>query len=832
MICAACYGTFERGSGAGTIVRIEVLWKRAGDGMMWNGTGWGRALSWKPASVAFAAGRFSSSSGPGTRDLRDGVYYLYAAGVSSNGRRVSSGIAVRVDVTGPSVAFQAPREGQSVLSLARIVGTAYDKAGVARVLVGIRREGDAKFWNGTSWVSGSLLREASLSGALTANTTREWVMNDGPPAAQLEPGEYALLAYARDALGNETAAFVRVQVPRPQPTPTPTATIEPTATPTPTPTAVPTPTAEPGPGKIAFVSTRDGQTEIYAMNIDGSNQTRLTHTDLLGLHTQLDISRTGREIVFAFGARGARYTDGPSYRYDDNLYLMNARGGELRQLTFDAASLGGYGYADPQMSPDEQRIVCVRNRDICVLDRDGGNLRVLTSGDTYYIYRNHPYWSADGRRIVFRELYQENDSYYERLIQIDADGTNRQVLQIVDRTLEFLIASPDGQRVAYRQYTSGGSEAILAASDLDGSNLVAITSTPQHRLSEADWSPDSRALAYSAFEDRYPDIFVAEGGTTRRLTDHWAADTNPSWGPGFVAASTPPVLPEAPAAQNAIAFSQENVISCWRGCSKTRDIHLMNADGSNERRLSFTEGEDTDPAISPNGRLIAFVSDRDGNPEIFLMDTLGQNVRQLTVTAPGQRVFGKLQGGVVHSRPAWSPDGTHVVYARDGDIVLHPINGNAPAILTSGAPVDASPSWHPNGNRIAFVRDGALYVMNADGSNPTALLASAAPISDPAYSPDGNFLAYVQDNSLSKIAADLSSAPVLLAGANAETNQPPRRPTWSPDGSRLAFYTPSIFRQHSYGGDFIRGMIFTVRSDGTDLQRLRDTSLSEGLSWR
>ncbi|TMI56052.1 hypothetical protein E6H18_08185, partial [Candidatus Bathyarchaeota archaeon] len=120
-----------------------------------------------------------------------------------------------------------------------------------------------------------------------------------------------------------------------------------------------------------------------------------------------------------------------------------------------------------------------------------------------------------------------------------------------------------------------------------------------------------------------------------------------------------------------------------------------------------------------NGK-IAFVSDRDGNNEIYTMNPDGTGVTRLTFDTV-----------VSHNdlSPAWSPDGTKIAFAsdRDGNYEIYTMNadGSGPTRLTISVRSDLNPAWSPDGTKIAFStnRDGNydIYVMNVDGSGQTRL---------------------------------------------------------------------------------------------------------------
>ena len=114
---------------------------------------------------------------------------------------------------------------------------------------------------------------------------------------------------------------------------------------------------------------------------------------------------------------------------------------------------------------------------------------------------------------------------------------------------------------------------------------------------------------------------------------------------------------------------------------------------------------------------IAFDSDRDGNFEVYVMNTDGSGLTRLTSNPAGD------------GSPAWSPDGTRIAFVsdRDGNFEVYVMNADGSGLtrLTDDPASDDSPAWSPDGSRIAFHsdRDGnsEVYVMNADGTGLTRL---------------------------------------------------------------------------------------------------------------
>lgn len=164
----------------------------------------------------------------------------------------------------------------------------------------------------------------------------------------------------------------------------------------------------------------------------------------------------------------------------------------------------------------------------------------------------------------------------------------------------------------------------------------------------------------------------------------------------------------------------------------------MDPNGGNQTRVTNNADRDADPAWSPDGARIAFSSDRDGNSEVYVMNTDGSGQARLTTNPASD------------SEPAWSPDGTKIVFAtdRDGSYEIYKMNsdGSGQTNVTLHAGDDRGPAWSPDSSRLTFYsnRDGnvEIYKMNADGSGQANLTNDPAHDSIPGWSPDGTMIAF------------------------------------------------------------------------------------------
>ena len=221
----------------------------------------------------------------------------------------------------------------------------------------------------------------------------------------------------------------------------------------------------------------------------------------------------------------------------------------------------------------------------------------------------------------------------------------------------------------------------------------------------------------------------------------------------------------------------------------TKDLHVVNADGSGERRLTRDATNTATPAWSPDARTLAFESARDGTTGVYAVNADGSGQRRLARDGRA---------------PAWSPDGRTIAFFSGSKLYLMNADGSEHLALTKPGTGAWRPSraWSPDGRKLAFLGVGDcgqfcfnLYVVNSNGSglrNLTSKLAprnsDRGPAFDLTWSPDGRKLAFVRHGTA-------FGKPIYVVNADGSglRNLTPRpqgantRPAWSPNGRKLAF---------------------------------------------
>jgi Tol biopolymer transport system component len=281
-------------------------------------------------------------------------------------------------------------------------------------------------------------------------------------------------------------------------------------------------------GQIAFVSTRDGNEEIYVMNPDGTGQTRLTTDPYRDVHPAF--SPNGRQLTFT----SRRPAD-----TSDEIYVMDAQdvdpldgnGDRLTKITGDPPRNFQSVY-----SPDGSRMAFIRNEpegdsELWVMDADGTDGRRLTDNTANEI---RPAFSPDGRTIAFTRRDPTNPDPGKRrddIYVIGADGTGERRLTThpaADTTANY---APDGGTIAFNS-TRDRSSGELYTMALDGTSVRRLTTNDATDEFPA-FSPDSARIAFSSDRDGDAEIFVMDrdGANQIPITDNPTADFRPDWGP-------------------------------------------------------------------------------------------------------------------------------------------------------------------------------------------------------------------------------------------------------------------------------------------------------------
>jgi Tol biopolymer transport system component len=235
------------------------------------------------------------------------------------------------------------------------------------------------------------------------------------------------------------------------------------------------------------------------------------------------------------------------------------------------------------------------------------------------------------------------------------------------------------------------------------------------------------------------------------------------------------------------------------------EIYAMDSDGSNQTNLTQFPGAGEDlPSWSPDGTKLTFVSSRTGNFEIFTMNADGSNQTNVTNHAS------------FDADPVWCTN-TRIVFAslRAGTLDVWAVNsdGTNPVNLTpfTGSTPDDLPDCSPDGLKVvyeSFVGGGNgidIITMNADGSNKQNIVSNSADDVHPSWSPDGSRILFERQGNVYAVDTDGSDETLVIGEASLES-----APVWSPDGTKVVFTT------NRHGAP----ELYTANTDGSNQTRL------------
>ena len=267
--------------------------------------------------------------------------------------------------------------------------------------------------------------------------------------------------------------------------------------------------------KIVFTSDRVGRKEIYSMNSNGSDQTRITVTTTPPNEANNAPVYTpdGSNIVFWTNRGG-----------DAEIYVMTANGQNLVNISNDSRD-----DREPAVSPDGSKIAFTTNRNLVnwqvyLMNSDGTGQVNFSAHASHCRFAT---FSPDGNSIVFSS---NRDGDINNLYRLNIDGTN--LVRLTPDGLGGAEAtfSPDGTQIAY--WVSDGTNSQIHVMNADGTDISQVTTDPSAHYSPT-FSPDGTRIAYASNLDGDFEIYVINLDTlvVRKLTDNAAEDLEPSWHP-------------------------------------------------------------------------------------------------------------------------------------------------------------------------------------------------------------------------------------------------------------------------------------------------------------
>jgi Tol biopolymer transport system component len=263
-------------------------------------------------------------------------------------------------------------------------------------------------------------------------------------------------------------------------------------------------------------------------------------------------------------------------------------------------------------------------------------------------------------------------------------------------------------------------------------------------------------------------------------------------------------------------------------------IYTVRAGGTGLRRLTFPPtrqelGGDSGPVWSPDGRRIVFERD---------LTYWGDDRFRLSSVSPAGGISRDLTRGPFDAMPTFSPSGSRIAFVRAEGVgvslyTIDRLGHHASRLLSDG--LDISPAWSPDGTTIVFSRltdsslpidQATLYLADADGSDVRQLGAVPVHGVSPSWSRDGQRIAFVSFADHNDAACPVGSCPpngeIYTVGADGTgltrlttSKADDEHPTWSPDGSRIAFASGFALRSQGH-----LPWLMTISPSGGPLRRI------------
>lgn len=245
------------------------------------------------------------------------------------------------------------------------------------------------------------------------------------------------------------------------------------------------------------------------------------------------------------------------------------------------------------------------------------------------------------------------------------------------------------------------------------------------------------------------------------------------------------------------------------------ELYMMDYDGSSQTRLTFNKVRDYMPSWSSDGKKIAFTSYRKLTGGLYILNLDEGKISEIS-----------SQG--VNFSPSFSPDGKKLAFCstQDGNAEIYVATSDGKNIkrLTFNNAIDTAPTWSPTSREIAFTSDRGgtpqIYIMDAEGSNIRRVSFGGTYHDAPAWSPTGDRIAYVSrvDQIFDLYVLNLRTNQIAKL---TESNARNESPSWSPDGRHIVFSS-------NLKGNI---QIFAIDYDGANFRCLTSLSSNKLPDW-
>lgn len=285
--------------------------------------------------------------------------------------------------------------------------------------------------------------------------------------------------------------------------------------------------------QIVFQSSRDGNFDLYIINLDGTEQRNLTNNPPSVINTNNNFkpapSPDGKQIAFQTDRDG-----------NFEIYLLDLQNGNQLNLTNHNAK----DYS-PTWSPDGRSIAFISDRDailvnaerdiwtnnIYIMDPDGSNVRRITNDNETNGYGGLS-WSPDGKQIALNlSASTPYGGYFSRGIYLLTLNDNLLIPLIANANSVVCCAnwSPDGRQIVYS--VLGDKFENIQIANIDNGEQYALSSNTSYYDTDPFWSPDGKHIVFSSNRDGFYHIYIMQTDGTNQtlLTDGLGEDTSPVW---------------------------------------------------------------------------------------------------------------------------------------------------------------------------------------------------------------------------------------------------------------------------------------------------------------